>query len=237
MKGYFVVGTDTGVGKTLVSASLLVKARHKGAIVAAMKPAESGCELRAGRLFAADADFLHRAAGGRQPLSELCPYVFAAPVAPGVAAEQQGLTIDFAHIERLVAGIRSRDPDLLIIEGAGGLLVPMGGGRLLIDLVALIGLPIVVVARGGLGTINHTLLTLKAARARDLEIAGVVLSASESVDPGFVSSNANEIGRHDKAPVWQMPFLKETDLDNLREADLSFTAELFHVEQRGHDGR
>jgi dethiobiotin synthetase len=154
-----------------------------------------------------------------------------------VAAERQGMTIDFARIQHLVDGVRSRGPDLLIVEGAGGLLVPMGAGRLLIDLVAVLGLPVIVVGRAGLGTINHTLLTLREARGRDLEVAGVVLSASESIDPEFVASNAAEIGKCDPAPVWQMPYLGTPSLDVLTEVDLGFAAELFHVEQAAHDGR
>ncbi len=195
MKAYFVVGTDTEVGKTTVTAALVRAACARGLAGVGFKPAESGCETVDGRLVAADAAALVQAAGGRYRLEEICCYRFQPAVAPGVAADQLGVTIDFEVIRAAIERIRERRPDLLLIEGAGGLLVPFGGGRLLADLVVALGVPALVVGRAGLGTINHTLLAVEALRARDVEVAGVVLVATEPIEPAFAASNQAEIER------------------------------------------
>ncbi len=172
-RGFFVTGTDTGVGKTVVACALVRALRASGFRVGVMKPIETGVG-EAGPL---DAMALQRAAAGADRLEDVCPQRFALPAAPTVAAEAEGRRVDldavFAAYERLAAA----NP-MLVVEGAGGLLVPAAADLTMADLAAELGLPLVVVARAALGTINHTLLTLEAAGARGLPLAGVVISHS-----------------------------------------------------------
>ncbi|MBI4699558.1 MAG: dethiobiotin synthase [Deltaproteobacteria bacterium] len=203
LKQWFVTGTDTGVGKTTLCRALLAAAAARGLRTAAMKPAESGCrrDPREG-LVPADALALRQAASVAIDLGAICPYRFEAAVAPGVAAEELGETIDFTHIGRCRERICEAGPDLLLIEGAGGLLVPLGAGRTIADLARFLGAPLLVVARDSLGTINHTLLTVEVARGRGLAVGAVVLSACTPDTPeGLAASNAREIERGCAVPV------------------------------------
>jgi len=144
------------------------------------------------------------------PLS--CVYRFRAPLAPSVAAEMEGRAVALAPILRAADRLRSLAPDLLLVEGAGGLLVPITDTIDMADLVAALRLPLLVVARDGLGTINHTLLTLEATARRGLEVAAVVFSAS-SGDTSAVDAarNAQEIARRSQVPVLgRLPRLADT---------------------------
>jgi dethiobiotin synthetase len=134
-----------------------------------MKPLEAGAT--AGE---SDAARLAEAAG--VPVAEVALYRFADAVAPGVAAEREDQVIDFDRIWERLQALEARSPDLLLVEGAGGLLVPLGAGRSTADLIRELALPVIVVARDALGTINHTLLTVEVARARGIEVAGVIVS-------------------------------------------------------------
>lgn len=170
-RGLFVTGTDTGVGKTLVACALVRALRARGVDAGAMKPVETGVG-EAGPL---DAIALRDAAGGVDPLEDVCPQRFALPAAPTVAAEAEGRRVDLDAIRQAFARLSARR-DLLVVEGAGGLLVPAAKGATMADLAREMQLPLLVVARATLGTVNHTWLTLEAARARGLAVAGVVVS-------------------------------------------------------------
>lgn len=186
-KGIFITGTDTGVGKTVVSAALAIHLRQKGVKVGVMKPVTSGCSELDGKLVSEDAELL--AAGAGIPVSEeVAPYLLREPVAPSVAAEQDQIRIEFSRI--LAAFHRLADEyEYVIVEGAGGLMVPLAGGLLVADLVKLLDLPLLVVARPGLGTVNHTLLTCFAARQLDIDVRGVVVNGFPA-DPGLAESSA-----------------------------------------------
>ncbi len=179
MSGLFVTGTDTGCGKTTVGAAIARAARAAGLVVRVLKPVETGCVERGTERVPADALALAEAAGDPSPLERLCPYPLRLAAAPAVAAEHEGIELDLARID---AAYRSacRDADLVLVEGAGGLRVPLAAGVEMGDLARRLGLPLLVVARARLGTLNHTLLTLEAAAARDLRVIGVVVS---HVDP------------------------------------------------------
>jgi dethiobiotin synthetase len=172
-RGFFVTGTDTGVGKTLVACALLRALRARGEDVAGMKPIETGVG-EAGPL---DALALRAAAGDVDPLDDVCPQRFALPAAPTVAAAAEGRSVELWAVRRAFERLNVRH-DCVIAEGAGGLLVPVAEQECMADLARDLGLPLVVVARAALGTINHTLLTLEAAVARGLSVAGVVISHS-----------------------------------------------------------
>ena len=170
-RGWFVTGTDTGVGKTLVTCALLRALRERGIDAAGMKPIETGVGA-AGPL---DAIALREAAGAVDPLDDVCPQRFALPAAPTVAAAAEGRSVDLEAVRAAHARLATRHP-CVVVEGAGGLLAPAAKGATMADLAGQLGLPLLVVARATLGTINHTLLTLEAARARGLPVAGVVVS-------------------------------------------------------------
>lgn len=202
MTGYFVTGTDTGVGKTTVSRALLAAATARGLRTRCFKPVESGCSRAAdGSLVPRDAQALWEAIDRAQSLTSVCLYRFEAPVAPGVAATRLGTNIDLAAIAAAASTIRAAAPDFLLVEGAGGLLVPLGGGQSIANVAILLGLPLLIVARPTLGTINHTLLTIEAARSRGLVTHGVIFSAGSAVEAADIPSNAAEIWHGGGVPV------------------------------------
>ncbi len=175
MTGLFVTGTDTGCGKTSVGVVLAALACEAGLQVRVVKPIETGCEFSHGWPVPADALALARAAGDPRPLEQICPYRLTLPAAPDVAAAHEGVAIEPARL-RAACEDACEGADLVLVEGAGGLLVPIAPGLDMLGLAAMLELPLLVVARAALGTINHTRLTLAAASARGRPVAGVVVS-------------------------------------------------------------
>jgi dethiobiotin synthetase len=173
-KSIFITGTDTGVGKSIASAAIAMLLRRQGHKVGVMKPVTSGCLERDGVLVSQDAELLSFAAA-TELNSDCTPYLLRAPLAPSIAASQEGVRIDFQVIREAYQRIAAKS-EFVIVEGAGGLMVPLAGGLLMSDLAAHLGLPIAVVARPGLGTINHTLLTTFSARNLGLEVKGVFIN-------------------------------------------------------------
>ncbi len=172
-RGVFITGTDTGVGKTLVAAALARHLKSAGVDVGVMKPAETGVAdpLVPGQ----DAELLRWASGCEDPAEQIAPCRFRLPLAPSSAARRENARIDFTSLADTAAQLAEKH-DFLIIEGAGGLMVPLAGGLLMADLAKSIGFPLLVVCRPGLGTINHTLLTTFAARAMDIPLAGFLIN-------------------------------------------------------------
>jgi dethiobiotin synthetase len=197
MIGYFVSGTDTGVGKSVVSAALLASAIARGRRARACKPVESGCAEVDGRPHPADGELLRRAAGGRDPLEDVVALALRAPRAPLHAARREGRTVDVDGLVRFVRRAIDAVPDLLVVEGAGGLRVPLSSDREVVDLAAAIGLPLILVARAALGTINHTSLSLECAARRGLVVRGVILSDAgpAPTPPDDVAENVAAIAR------------------------------------------
>ena len=173
--GIFITGTDTGVGKTLVGASLALSLRERGYRVGVMKPVESGCGQRDGMLLPDDAMRLKAASGCAEPIERICPYRFAEPLAPSIAAERAGEKIDVDHILNTYEEI-SAAHDVTLVEGAGGLMVPLLPSYTYADLARLLKLPVLVVAANKLGVINHLLLTLEHASCVGLPALGYVLN-------------------------------------------------------------
>jgi dethiobiotin synthetase len=195
VKGLFVTGTDTGVGKTFVTAALASRLSGRGWRVAAVKPAESGCELGPGGLVAADAETIAVAAGDWQATTARCLYRMRAGVAPGVAARSEGVAIDLVECVAFVKAVAAQ-AEVVLVEGAGGWRVPLDGhGLTIADLARRIGLPVLIVARAGLGTINHAVLTAEAIHRDGCELAAVVLSVRPGEDLAMAMSNADEIAR------------------------------------------
>lgn len=194
-RGVFVTGTDTAVGKTLVSAALARYLRSRQMKVAVMKPVETGVPDPG--VTGPDAALLRWAADCTAEPVEVAPYRFRAPLAPSLAAEDEGVRINLSHIVETANGLSARH-DFTIVEGAGGLMVPLAGGLLVADLVLQLGFPLLVVCRPGLGTINHTLLTVHAARTMGIPLAGFIINgmpaqpdAAEATAPHTLASVAS----------------------------------------------
>lgn len=171
----FLTGTGTGVGKTVAGCVIAAHWAARGRRPLVMKPAESGCAVREGRLIPRDALALRAASGDARPDAEICPHRYRAPLAPAHAAEREGAPPDVGRLIASIASLR-REGGPLLVEGAGGLLVPLACGVFMLDLARLCDLPLLIVAPLGLGSINHTLLTAREARRGGLEVAGVILS-------------------------------------------------------------
>jgi dethiobiotin synthetase len=196
MKGLFLTGTDTGVGKTVVAAALMHRFRGVGPL-RYWKPIQTGIEIdddtaMVRRLGACSAEEIF-GEGVRLPK----------PVSPHLAAQWAGQRIDLTGLRGLV---RDDDDTTWIVEGAGGLLVPINETQTMADWIAYLALPVLVVARSGLGTINHTLLTLEALQARSLRVAGVMMIGEPNAD------NRAAIEQYGRVPVIaEMPFLRPLD--------------------------
>jgi len=201
--GLFVTGTDTGVGKTYVAALIARELVAAGKRVGVYKPAASGCRREAGGLVSDDAVTLWEAAGRPGKLERVCPQRFEKPLAPHLAAQAEGKCID-ADLLRSGLDYWLERSDVVLAEGAGGLMSPLGDDEYVADLVADLGVPLVVVAANRLGTINATLQTLIAAAAFDqgLPIAGVVLNHPEArPDDPSLASNRAELQTRCRVPL------------------------------------
>jgi dethiobiotin synthetase len=191
-RGIFVSGTDTGVGKTIVAATLARLLRMNGVTVGVMKPVTSGCREENGNLVSDDALLLCQAAGIAVS-EDVAPYRLREALAPSEAARLDGVRIDFSVIKASFDRLASLY-QYVIVEGAGGLMVPLSGGLLVADLARELGLPLLVVARPGLGTINHTVLTCFAAQKLGLRVAGVIINGMPE-HPGLAEQSApHQIG-------------------------------------------
>lgn len=215
-RGLFVTGTDTGVGKTLIAAGLLRLARRRGLVPIPFKPVETGCVPEP-----ADARRLWRAA--RPPIlpDEVCPHPLPLPAAPALAAAAAGMRVDLLALADRAHALAARG-NFLLVEGAGGLLVPYADGETTADFAARIGLPLLIVGRMALGTINHVALTIAEAKRRRLSIAGCVLSRSEpEVGPheaGNVELIAAVSGERPLAVVPYLPADAREDDDRVADA-------------------
>jgi len=185
----FVTATDTGVGKTQASCALLSLLAERGAHPAPFKPYETGCRALGAP---ADARALRDAAKSDDPLELICPHRFREPLAPGVAAHREGST---PSLSKTLAAYRAFSDRTLIAEGAGGLFVPIDARREMIDLIELLRLPVLLVARAGLGTLNHTLLSLRALAERRVLVRAVLLTCTTAARDPSQRDNAYWIHR------------------------------------------
>ena len=192
-RGLFITGTDTGVGKTIFTAALAMHLRKRGVDVGVMKPLETGVAdvASAGE----DGELLRWAAETTDPLETTCPYRFETAAAPATASRLEREPVQYTDLT-LRAKKLVEQHQFTLIEGAGGLMVPIAGGFLVADLVKDIGLPMLVVANAQLGTINHSLLTLLAARYLELEVVGYILNRMP-----VVPSTAEKAAPHDLASL------------------------------------
>lgn len=214
-KGLFVTGTDTGVGKTIIAAGMVKLARKSGLRCVAVKPVETGCGLRSGVLYPEDGALLVRASEGDISLDECAPIRLSIPASPARAAAMEGSRIFLSELVEHALTVAER-VDLLVVEGAGGLMVPIENRLMMIDFIQRLGFPVLLVARSRLGTINHTLLSVEALRHRGIELKAIVISCSDPI-PGpeeeltvrDISVLANPI------PVHMLPHLSPELVDDL----------------------
>jgi dethiobiotin synthetase len=199
LRGVFVTGTDTGVGKSVVAAAICAALAARGERVAAFKPVVSGLDEEPGE-FGHDHELLASVASAGQSAEDVAQWRFGPPLSPHLAAELAGERIEPAE---LVAAARAHE--LLVCEGVGGLLVPITPGYLVRDLAIDLELPVVVAARTGLGTINHTLLTVEGARTAGLRVAGVVMTPWPAEPTEMERSNRATIERLADARVSHLP--------------------------------
>ncbi|MHC4915784.1 MAG: dethiobiotin synthase [Planctomycetota bacterium] len=193
-RGVFVTGTDTGVGKTFVAAALAGAMAEAGADVGVMKPVASGCRRVRGVLVSDDARELARAAGLGEVPEDCCPVRYAAALGPSVAARREGRPVSLRRVMAAFRRLRRRH-EFLIVEGVGGLAVPLTARTDVADMAAAMGLPLVVVAADRLGVLNHTLLTLELAARRNLRVAGVILNRPVARGDASRRGNAAELRR------------------------------------------
>jgi len=242
VRGLFVTGTDTGAGKTLVSAAIVRALVTRGVRVGVYKPAETGCRTRDGAtaatLVGEDGELLAAAAGQPPPSyggAEVSSYLLRQPAAPLVAAETEGTRIDparmVADFERIAAS-----SDFVVVEGAGGLLVPIAEGFTYRELARELGLPLLCVVASRLGCINHAMLTIEAIEAAGLELRGYVVNQSSGDASSALAANSNRrtiarfSDRDSTRDLGLFPFVPEADrgdfdaLARLAEASIDINA-------------
>jgi dethiobiotin synthetase len=203
MRGLFVTGTDTGVGKTVVAAAVCASLAARGERVAAFKPVVTGIDDDPGD-WPRDHDLLASVANAGQSPEDVAPLRFGPPVSPHLAAEQAGTTIEPHALVRAAQAAGER-ADVIVCEGVGGLMVPLTTGYLIRDLALDLRLPLLIAARPGLGTISHSLLTVEAARAAGLEVAAVVLTPWPEEPTPMELSNRTTIERIGRVVVSTLP--------------------------------
>lgn len=209
--GLFIAGTDTGVGKTMIAAAVVAALRARGVDAAYLKPVGTEAVEVDGRPVNPDAVLVKAMAGLAEPAWRMNPFCLRAPLAPLAAARLEGVELGFeavvAESRRFVAGHA-----FSVVEGAGGVMVPLCQGRLMLDLMVELALPVLVVGRAGLGTINHALLTMAALRARGLAVLGFMFSGGEkgAGDDLSVTSNPALTVEFGHAPyLGTLPFLPD----------------------------
>lgn len=178
-RGVLVTGTDTEVGKTVVAGAIARCLAQAGHSVGVFKPVASGCQRRREGLVSEDAEFLSHCSGSAEPLEVINPVRYHEPLAPWVAAQRSGVELDRAEMCRAYNYLAGQS-EVMVVEGVGGVMVPLGRDYAVLDLMVELALPVVVVAASRLGAINHTLLTVEASRARGLEVLGVVINGYQA---------------------------------------------------------
>ena len=218
-QGIFITGTDTGVGKTFFACGLAALLKESGYKVGVMKPAETGCDQRDGKLMPRDALALKEASGCQVGLEKICPYQLREPLAPSVAAQREGVAINVDRLMGIYNEISSAH-DITIVEGAGGLLVPLLPSYTFADLARVLDLPVIVVAANRLGMINHLLLTLEHAACRDLHVLGYVLNQMEARPSLAAETNREALAALTGHPcIGELPYFETSQRDRAIASD------------------
>jgi dethiobiotin synthetase len=210
LPGIFITGTDTGIGKTFVSKNILKILVEKGIQPGVMKPVETGCVVKQGEVIPEDALALKKAASIDQARKLINPYALTYPLAPVVSGDLEDIKIERKVILRAFSELRAQY-EFMLIEGAGGFFVPLSENYLIAHLARDMALPLIIVARPSLGTINHTLLTIHAARSWNCEIQGVIVNYDDDYKKGLAEKTSPEIiEKFGHVPVIGIvPFIKD----------------------------
>jgi dethiobiotin synthetase len=193
-KGFFITGTDTGVGKTIITAALIKGLSRLGFKTGGMKPIESGCLQQGNVLVPPDGMFIKTIAHMAENIGHITPCRFKSPLAPLPASEIEGITVDFEKIKKAFAYL-SKKYDVVIVEGIGGLLVPITKNYSVIDMAKDFNLPLIVVSKPSLGTINHTMLTVSYALKEGLRVAGIIINYNQPPESTLAEATNPEIIR------------------------------------------
>jgi dethiobiotin synthetase len=218
--GLFITGTDTGVGKTLVTAGIVRWLRARWIDAVPVKPVQTGAENRDGHLFAPDLEFCLTTSGLKPDADEkrlMCPYIYEPACSPHLAGRMAGRYPDISAIQKSVE-ILLRKRQVVIVEGAGGIMVPLNENETMIDLMKVFAYPVVLVSRIGLGTINHTLLSINTLNTAGLELAGIVFNRTE---PSLPENSYIE----EDNPLFIARFGKVRVLGNIGYFDISIPSE------------
>ena len=210
--GIFITGTDTEIGKTVIAGGLAAALKDAEIDVGVMKPIASGGIEHKGRIVSEDAIFLKGAAQVDDALDLINPICLRHPLAPSVAAEIEEIPIDFRQIDDTFAQLRQKH-EFIVVEGIGGIAVPICEEMLVANMAQHFQLPLLIVARPNLGTINHTVLTVEFAKSHNLEICGIVLNASQEESKGLAEkTNPKELERLTHLPILgSVPFNKQLE--------------------------
>jgi len=221
-RGIFITGTDTGVGKTVITAGLAAVLKAEGLQVGVMKPIQTGAKLTNGGLESEDLKLLVKAAAIDEPQELTNPYCLALAAAPMLAAQEAGIQIDLARIQQAYQRLAERY-EVVLVEGAGGLLVPIHANYTFLDLVRDLGLPLLIVARATLGTINHTALTVACAQNAGVPIWGIILNHSNPGSEGLVEkNNPTIIEQLTGIPVWGIiPYSPKISVEQTEVGDIA----------------
>lgn len=217
LKSLFITGTDTGVGKTSVSCGLAAALAARGLRVGVLKPVETGCpQTPDGRLQPRDASLLRFFSGCQADLTTICPIALRDPLAPLVAARRENIEVRFEDIQRAFEQLTTHH-DITLVEGAGGLLVPIASGLDYAGLAKRLGIPILVVVASRLGAINHALLTIRHARSLGLEVVGYVVNFLNADADVAADTNVDVLSELLGPPLGVVPYLgKITATDETR---------------------
>ena len=230
-RGFFITGTDTGVGKTVIAGALILIIKHMGCRVCGMKPIETGCmksenvvqkaesRVKDTLLIPADGMFLKEIADMDDSIDVITPIRFEKPLAPFPASEIEGIPVDIDKIKKAFESLLKKY-DMVVVEGIGGLLVPLKRDYFVLDLVKQFGLPIIIVSRPGLGTINHTLLTVNYAMKEGLNVAGIIMNYSQSPEKTLAEeTNPKVIRQISPVPIIGIfPYLEDLGRSTIERA-------------------
>jgi dethiobiotin synthetase len=218
-KGFFITGTDTGVGKTVVAVAIIKAIGLIGLRACGMKPIETGCIREGDILVPLDGMFIKTIARMEENVKHISPCCFESPLAPLAASEIEGVSVDFDKIKRAYADLK-RNYDVVVVEGIGGLLVPIKRGYFVLDLARDFGLPTIVVSRPGLGTLNHTMLTVNYAIKEGLDVAGIIINYNHPPKETLAEETNQEIIKQiSKVPIIGVfPYLKDMESATIEKA-------------------
>ncbi len=215
-KGVFITGSDTGVGKTVIAGAIAAATKAQGLDVGVMKPIAAGAKEIDGKLVSEDVTYLKGIIGSTDDDANINPIRFKPVLAPTLAASKNGTTIDFNKIWKAYEELRAKH-EFIVVEGIGGLLVPIGNNLFVADMALKMDLALVIICKHCLGAINHTLLSIECAISRGLRLKGIIINMLKDEDKDF----ANELKKYTSVPILgTVPFKWDVSVENCTYGDI-----------------